>query len=135
MPGKPNLMMTRTGLSCPRRTSGSTRGGYGRCPWSNAAQVKLGRRDARLLIDAVTVSLTHARSYLSAELANRVDGLLGQLRFAQVAAEGRAGQPGQVKEENDLDRVPTPPAATQAGPPTEQAPRSTQTSGLWVPGR
>jgi hypothetical protein len=101
----------------------------------NAAQVKVGRRDARLLIDVVTVSLTHARSYLSAELANRVDGLLGQLRYAQVAAEGRAGQTGQAKEENDLDRAPTPPAATQAGPPTEQEPRSNRTTGLWVPGR
>jgi hypothetical protein len=100
----------------------------------NAAQVKAGRRDARLLIDVVTVSLTHACGYLSAELANRVDGLLGQLRFAQVAEEGRAGQPGQPKEENDLDRVPTPPPAGQARPPTEAMSRSPRTSGLWVPG-
>jgi len=100
----------------------------------NAAQVKAGRRDARLLIDVVTVSLTHARGYLSVELANRVEGLLGQLRFAQVTEEGRAGQPGRPKEENDLDRVPTPPAAGQARPPTEAQPRSARTSGLWVPG-
>jgi hypothetical protein len=100
----------------------------------NAAQVKVGRRDARLLIDIVAVSLTHARGYLSAELANRVDGLLGQLRFAQVAAEGQAGQPGQPKEDNDLDRVPAPPVAGQARPSAEQKPRAPRTSGLWVPG-
>jgi hypothetical protein len=101
----------------------------------DAAQVKLGRRDARLLIDLVAVSLTHTRDYVSAELAKQIDGLLGHLRYAQVAAEGRAGQPGQVDEDNDLDRVPTPPAAPQSGAQPEQAPTTSPTSGLWVPGR
>jgi hypothetical protein len=101
----------------------------------NAARAKIGRRDARLLIDVVTVSRTHAGGHLSAELATRMDGLLGQLRLAQVSAEGRAGQPGRAKEKNDLDRAPTPPAATQATPPTAPPTAgSTRTSGLWVPG-
>lgn len=101
----------------------------------NAAQVKLGRRDARLLIDLVAVSLGHTRGYLSPELANQMDDLLGQLRFAQVAAEGRADRPGRASEENDLDRVPTPPPPAPAGTPSEQGPRSPGTGKLWVPGR
>lgn len=98
----------------------------------NAAEVKLGRRDARLLIDVVAVSLGHARDYLPAELVARVDDLLGQLRFAQVAAEGRAGQPGHAHEDNDLDRMPTPPTATPVATTEKQPPSSS--GRLWVPG-
>ena len=76
----------------------------------NAAQIKLGRRDARLLIDLGTVVHEHARPYLSGELTTQVDQLLGQLRLAQVGAEGDAGLPAGP-EENDLDRIPAPPAA------------------------
>ena len=100
----------------------------------NAAQVKLGRRDARLLIDVVGVSLAHAHGYLPVELAKQVDGMLGQLRLAQVSAEGRAGQPGQAGEDNDLDRVPRPPAQSQTQPPPTRQPEPTRGSGLWVPG-
>ena len=73
----------------------------------NAAQVKLGRRDARLLIDVAAVAHGHARAYLPGELAGQVDQVLGQLRMGQVNAENRAGQP----EENDLDKIPAPPPA------------------------
>jgi hypothetical protein len=76
----------------------------------NAAQIKLGRRDARLLIDLGTVVHEHARPYLSGELTTQIDQLLGQLRLGQVSAEGHASRPSEP-EENDLDRVPTPPTA------------------------
>jgi hypothetical protein len=79
----------------------------------NAAQVKLGRRDARLLIDLSTVALEHTRPYLPGELTQQIDQVLGQLRLAQVNAEGHASQPGKL-EENDLDRVPAPPSAGAA---------------------
>ena len=74
----------------------------------NAAQVKLGRRDARLLIDVTAVAHEHARPYLPAELTRQIDQVLGQLRLGQVSAEGHAGQQG-LPEENDLDRAPAPP--------------------------
>ena len=74
----------------------------------NAAQVKLGRRDARLLIDVSSVALEHARPYLPAELTRQIDQVLGQLRLGQVSAEGHASQAAEP-EENDLDRVPAPP--------------------------
>jgi len=74
----------------------------------NAAQVKLGRRDARLLIDVSTVAHEQARPYLPGELSRQVDQVLGQLRMGQVSAESHAGQQGEP-EENDLDRLPAPP--------------------------
>ena len=95
----------------------------------NAAQVKLGRRDARLLIDMATVALEHARPYLPDELTKQIDQLLGQLRLSQVGAEGHASRRGEV-EENDLDRVPAPPPAGAAQSPAGRAPGK-----LWVPGR
>ena len=85
----------------------------------NAAQVKLGRRDARLLIDVSAVAHEHARPYLPGELSRQLDQALGQLRMGQVSAEGRASQQGEP-EENDLDRLPAPPAPP---PPSAGAPQ------------
>ena len=73
-----------------------------------AAQVKLGRRDARLLIDVIAVAHEHARPYLPGDLTMQIDQVLGQMRMGQVSAEGHASQQGQP-EENDLDRIPAPP--------------------------
>ena len=74
----------------------------------NAAQVKLGRRDARLLIDVTAVAHEHARPCLPGELTLQIDQVLGQLRMGQVTAESHASQQGQL-EENDLDHAPLPP--------------------------
>jgi len=74
----------------------------------NAAQVKLGRRDARLLIDVSTVAHEQARSYLPEELSRQLDQVLGQLRMAQVNAEGHASRQGEP-EDNDLGGRPAPP--------------------------
>jgi hypothetical protein len=76
----------------------------------NTAQVKMGRRDARLLIDVTAVAHDHARHYLPDELTRQIDQVLGQLRMSQVNAEGRAGDQDR-REENDLDRLPAPPSA------------------------
>jgi hypothetical protein len=86
----------------------------------NAAQVKLGRRDARLLIDLATVAHEHARPYLPEELTKQIDQMLGQLRLGQVRAEGHASRQGEP-EENDLERVPAPPPIGAAQSPTGQA--------------
>jgi hypothetical protein len=79
----------------------------------NAASVKLGRRDARLLIDVTAVAHEHARPYLPSELTQRIDQVLGQLRLGQVSAEGHATREGEP-EENDLDRTPAAPPAGAA---------------------
>lgn len=107
----------------------------------NAAQVKLGRRDARLLIDLTAVTHEHVRRYLPADLTKQVDQLLAQLRLAQVQSEGAAAAGGQRAEPNDLAEVPAPPAdpsgsaapqPAPAPPPPAQPPPATR---LWVPGR
>jgi hypothetical protein len=77
------------------------------------AQVKLGRRDARLLIDMTAVAHEHARPYLPGELTQQIDQTLGQLRLGQVSAEGQPSPQGQP-EENDLDRAPAPPPTGSA---------------------
>jgi hypothetical protein len=74
----------------------------------NTAQVKLGRRDARLLIDVAAVAHDHARAYLPGELTTQVEQALGQLRMGQVNAENHAPGGGQP-EENDLAKPPAPP--------------------------
>jgi len=79
----------------------------------NAAQVKLGRRDARLLIDVSTVEHEHARPYLPGELSRQIDQVLGQLRMGQVSAEGHTSQQ-EEPEQNDLERLPAPPPASAA---------------------
>jgi hypothetical protein len=79
----------------------------------NVADVKLGRRDARLLIDLGAVAHEHARPYLPEVLTRQIEQVLGQLRLGQVSAESHASRPGEP-EENDLDRVPAPPSAGPA---------------------
>jgi len=76
----------------------------------HAAQMKLGRRDARLLIDVTAVAHEHARPHLPGELTTQIDEALGQLRMAQVSAENLASNQDQ-QEENDLSTLPAPPSA------------------------
>ncbi|NEE01308.1 hypothetical protein [Phytoactinopolyspora halotolerans] len=109
-----------------------------------AAQAKLGRHDARLLIDTAGLVFTHAKSYLNNATASQFEQVLNQLRMAQVQAEQRAGSQA---EENDLPQAPAPPAAgtPSAGAPpaggaaaasTPSAPQQpSPASKLWVPGR
>lgn len=75
----------------------------------STAQVKLGRRDARLFIDLCALMLEHAGRYLSEEVGKQVDTALGQLRLAQVSAENEVARKSEP-EPNDLSRIPTPPA-------------------------
>ena len=99
----------------------------------STAQVKLGRRDARLFIDLSAMLLEGARDAVPDDLREQVDAALGQLRMGQVAAEREVAATGEP-EPNDLPTTPPPPAATgRAQPSAAQPPGST--SGLWVPGR
>jgi hypothetical protein len=83
------------------------------CSACSRPQVKLGRRDARLLIGVPAAAHEHARSYLPGELTRQIGQVLGQLRLGQVSAEGHPSQQGQP-EENDLGQAPAPPPASAA---------------------
>ena len=100
-----------------------------------AAEVKLGRRDARLFIDLCTTTLEYAGRYVSDELGKQVENVLGQLRLGQVSAESQMVEKGN-SEPNDLSRIPTP-SATGARAEAPAGGRSTESpsSRLWVPGR
>lgn len=99
----------------------------------NAAQIKLGRRDARLLLDTAAGIVDQSRTHLSDELVGQIDDALKQLRMAQVEAEQQvAGAPD--KEDNDLDAVVAPPPGGDAAGATPP-PADGGASKLWVPGR
>jgi hypothetical protein len=112
----------------------------------NAAQVKLGRKDGRLLLDVVGAVTEQLRGQVDDELPRQLDDVLAKLRMAQVEAEKEVAQQGEA-EPNDLGSTPTAPGDAPAGqaPPAQapgQAPGtpSADPSGggaasrLWTPG-
>ncbi|MEZ5094603.1 hypothetical protein [Nocardioides sp.] len=99
----------------------------------STAQVKLGRRDARLFIDLAAQALEYAGPHLPADLTGQVEAALGQLRMAQVTAEGEVAQQPEP-EPNDLDRIPSGPSPASA-PATPPPAAPSQASRLWVPGQ
>lgn len=95
-----------------------------------AAQVKLGRPDARLLIDAVAAVAQAAAGRADEALLGQVGEAVTQLRLAQVEAEGGAA-PSAAAEPGAVPSAPaaSPPAPDQASQPPAAGSR------LWVPGR
>jgi hypothetical protein len=98
----------------------------------STAQVKLGRRDARLFIDLCALTLEYAGRYLSDELGKQVEAALGQLRLGQVSAESEISKTGEPQP-NDLSRPPTPPMGRPEAGSVDQP--ASPSSKLWVPGR
>ena len=99
----------------------------------STAQVKLGRRDARLFIDLSAVLLEHAKGVVPDDLRGQVDAALSQLRMGQVAAERELAD-ADASEPGDLPHASPPPEAEGAAPAGSVGPPGSG-SGLWVPGR
>ena len=99
----------------------------------STAQVKLGRRDARLFIDLCAQALDYAGRYVPEELGKQVEAALGRLRLAQVSAENEVakGEP----ERNDLGQTPTPPTGGTRGEAGSGHQSTSPPSKLWIPGR
>lgn len=108
-----------------------------------AVQVKLGRRDARLLIDAVAAITAATDGRVDPTLQGQIAQALTQLRLAQVEAEGQEGGAGEkgspaagAAGTGAAADVPSPsrqaPHAAPAPPARADAPAA---SRLWVPGR
>ena len=93
---------------------------------ADGAQVKLGRNDARTLIDAMAAITQVAAPTLPAELAQQMQQGVQQLQLAQVQAEAQAKPGGQ--EGGDAG------AATDEGT-AQEASAQRMTDRLWVPGR
>lgn len=100
----------------------------------NSAQVKLGRRDARLFIDSSALMLEKLHRYLPEEVAKQAEQAVGELRFGQVQAESDTAR-GPQTEPNDLDHVPALPLGDTTPPAARPGDAQPQASKLWVPGR
>ncbi len=112
----------------------------------NAAQVKLGRRDGRLLIDTVSAVTEQVRGHVPDELTGQLDQAINQLRMAQVEGEEQVRQAAASGEKESGDIATDPaaegspdPVATEEGgqpsPPQQPPAGGDAASRLWVPGR
>jgi hypothetical protein len=106
-----------------------------------AVQVKLGRPDARLILDAVAAVATVADGRVDPALLGQVQQAVTQLRLAQVDAEG-AATGTTAAPANGPAGVAAQPARTAPAPRAGQATQTPQAapdgggaSRLWVPGR
>lgn len=90
----------------------------------NAAQVKLGRHDGRLVLDVVALINDTTAPALPEEIVTQVRDALAQLRLAQVEGEKQR----DPSEPNDLAApiAVDPPASGQTAPPAAG-------SRLWTP--
>jgi hypothetical protein len=118
-------------------------------------QVKIGRNDGRLLLDATSTFVEHVRPYADANLIQQVDEALGQLRMAQVQAEAELQRAAIEEGHAEINDLPTPPRGfgqapepsdvdgaddgdgISAGASTPQPPAAPAAPGarLWTPGR
>jgi hypothetical protein len=100
-----------------------------------AVQVKLGRPDARLLLDAVAAVTDTVRGRADAQLIDQVVQAVTRLRLAQVEAEAEAPAPTAGPSGGPAPTAPPgpPPASSQGA--AQNPPAGQGGSRLWVPGR
>lgn len=101
------------------------------------AQVKLGRRDARVLLDLIDTVARQIEPYVDARLSSEVANAISQLKMAQVQAEQEVA--AGPAEPNDLpadgSAPPSPAGEGQPQPSAQPPQQGGQASRLWVPGR
>lgn len=103
---------------------------------ATASEVKLGRDDARVLIDGMAALLEATASRMQPEIVERMRETVSQLQMAQVQAERDAGrQPaGDPSQASDAVTPPQPVGDASASGDTAQPERDVA-SRLWIPGR
>lgn len=117
------------------------------------AEVKLGRPDARTLIDALAGLVESVQARLPADLVERMRGGLTQLQMAQVeseqsgdsppsgspSAQERPDQPSGREPQEGGSQDPPQTGSSQTGPPQSGSSRggdpNKMTDRLWIPGR
>lgn len=101
---------------------------------ATASEVKLGRSDARVLIDGLAALLEATADQMPPEIVERMKQTVSQLQLAHVQAErdaqeSAAAGPGDSAADADS-------GAQQPTEPTPPAqPQSDAASRLWIPGR
>ncbi|MGH8909656.1 MAG: hypothetical protein ACRD0K_24990 [Egibacteraceae bacterium] len=92
------------------------------------AEAKLGRRDARSLIDGMNGLVQASAGGLPDDLAKQMRDGISQLQLAQVQAEQQLARQQQAGDEQGQ-----PAAASEQAP--EPSPQKPMTDRLWIPGR
>jgi hypothetical protein len=97
---------------------------------ATGAQVKLGRSDARLLIDALSAISEAVADQLSEQFGQQMRSSVSQLQSAQVQAEQQAG-------DEPAGAASAPQGSQAASQGSQQAEGGDQrlTDRLWVPGQ
>lgn len=101
---------------------------------ATGAQVKLGRSDARMLIDALDGMAQAVAPRLSEEFASQMRNSVSQLQNAQVQAEQQAGaQPAEAGGGGGSGQR----GGDEAAQPSQESQGGGQrlTDRLWVPGQ
>ena len=102
-----------------------------------AAEVKLGRPDARVVIDAMGALSQVAEQHLDGDLVERMRNGVVQLQTAQVQAERE--QSGEAEQQPTPQAPgagqPQPSAGERADGGTGGGEQGSMTDRLWIPGR
>ena len=104
---------------------------------ATGAQVKLGRPDARVLIDAMAGMVHAAGAQIPGEVSKQMNEGIAQLQLAQVQAEKEAG--GAADDAGaggeGADTGGSQPGGAQQPGGASSAEQQRMTDRLWVPGR
>ena len=108
---------------------------------ATGAQVKLGRADARALIDGLAGLVQAAQAALPQQLVAQMQQGIAQLQTAQVQAEREAAAAAPPAGDADAAGADSAAAGAAAGaprmsePPGQTDAQKRMTDRLWVPGR
>lgn len=104
---------------------------------ATAAEVKLGRSDARVLIDGMVALLDATADHLSAEIVTRMRETVSQLQMAQVQAEREATTASSAEAEPSEQQAASSQQAAQQSDerPTGPEGQESPAGRLWIPGR
>ncbi|MGH3923291.1 MAG: hypothetical protein ACRDTT_10555 [Pseudonocardiaceae bacterium] len=99
------------------------------------AEAKLGRRDARPLIDAMSGLVQGASAGLPEDLAGRMRDGIVQLQMAQVQAEQQLASEQQAEPDPQAAQPSSDPPKTKQPPGSGGQSAQRLTDRLWIPGR
>lgn len=105
---------------------------------ATASEVKIGRGDARVLIDAMTALVDSTEPHMPTEIVSRMRQTVSQLQMAQVQAEREGADGSATDADQPSDQAPPQaPSASNDGPAGQagQAQQESPASRLWIPGR
>jgi len=135
MPGQPSEEQLRAALMEMRNSPLDAMAAQVLQILLEGVQIKLGRRDARLLLDATVKVFDHLRPHLDPNLSGQVEQAVAQLRLAQVEAEAEVNA-DPTPEPNDVAGGPAVTGDQALSAPGQSAPGAAASgpSRLWTPG-